>query len=156
MFIDLYNDNQLPRQVVIKKMYIKESNIKPEEVEIEKNKMMKIKVPNCIELYDLIAIDNYRFICMEYADQKTLKDKIKEINKERRKLTDEEILNIFIQILLGLYALNENGYMHQDIKSENILLKCVLQGASKFNSDSVILNDNIINVDKIKTFIFYL
>ena len=121
--IDLYNDNQLPRQVVIKKMYIKESNIKPEEVEIEKNKMMKIKVPNCIELYDLIAIDNYRFICMEYADQKTLKDKIKEINKERRKLTDEEILNIFIQILLGLYALNENGYMHQDIKSENILLK---------------------------------
>ena len=121
--IDLYNDNQLPRQVVIKKMYIKESKIKSEEVETEKNKMMKIKLPNCIELYDLIALDNYRFICMEYADQKTLKDKIKEANKERRKLTDEEIFNIFVQILLGLYALNENGFMHQDIKSENILLK---------------------------------
>ena len=121
--IDLYNDNQLPRQVVIKKMYIKESKIKSEEVETEKNKMMKIKVPNCIELYDLIAYDNYRFICMEYADKKTLKDKIKEANKERRKLIDEEIFNIFVQILLGLYALNENGFMHRDIKSENILLK---------------------------------
>ena len=74
--VDLYNDNQLPRQVVIKKMYIKDNNTKLENVEIEKNKMMKIKVPNCIELYDLIAINNYRFICMEYADQKTLLNKI--------------------------------------------------------------------------------
>ena len=121
--IDLYNDNQLPRQVVIKKMYIKDSNIKPEDVEIEKNKMMKIKVPNCIELYDLIAIDNYRFICMEYADQKTLKNKILETKKEKRGLNEEEIFNIFVQILLGLYALNEKGFMHQDIKPENILLK---------------------------------
>ena len=121
--VDLYNDNQLPRQVVIKKMYIKDNNTKLENVEIEKNKMMKIKVPNCIELYDLIAINNYRFICMEYADQKTLLNKISEAKKERKGLNNDEILNIFVQILLGLYTLNENGYMHQDIKSENILLQ---------------------------------
>ena len=121
--IDLYNDNQLPRQVVIKKMYVKNSQIKEEDVEIEKNKMMKIKVPNCIELYDLIAIDNFRFICMEYADQKTLSNKIKEAIKERKCFNEEEIFNIFIQILLGLFALNEKGYAHQDIKTENILLK---------------------------------
>ena len=121
--IDLYNDNQLPRQVVVKKIYVKDSQIKPEEAEIEKNKMMKIKVPNCIELYDLIAYDNYRFICMEYAEQKTLKNKIQEAIKEKKGINDEEIFTIFVQILLGLFALEENGYMHQDIKSENILLK---------------------------------
>ena len=121
--IDLYNDNQLPRQVVIKKMYIKNSKIKQEDVETEKNKMLKIKVPNCIELYDLIAIDNYRFICMEYAEQKTLKNKIQEAIKKRRFLNDEEIFNIFVQMILGLFALNEKGYMHQDLKPENILLK---------------------------------
>ena len=121
--IDLYNDNQLPRQVVIKKIYVKNSKIKPEEAEMEKNKMMKIKVPNCIELYDLIAYDNYRFICMEYAEQKTLKNKIQEAIKEKKGINDEEIFTIFVQILLGLFALEENGYMHQDIKSENILLK---------------------------------
>ena len=121
--IDLYNDNQLPRQVVVKKIYVKDSQIKPEETEIEKNKMMKIKVPNCIELYDLIAYDNYRFICMEYAEQKTLKNKIQEAIKEKKGINDEEIFTIFVQILLGLFALEENGYMHQDIKSENILLK---------------------------------
>ena len=121
--IDLYNDNQLPRQVVVKKIYVKDSKIKPEEAEMEKNKMMKIKVPNCIELYDLIAYDNYRFICMEYAEQKTLKNKIQEAIKEKKGINDEEIFTIFVQILLGLFALEENGYMHQDIKSENILLK---------------------------------
>ena len=121
--IDLYNDNQLPRQVVIKKIYVKDSKISQEEAELEKNKMMKIKVPNCIELYDLIAYDNYRFICMEYAEQKTLKNKIQEAIKEKKGINDEEIFTIFVQILLGLFALEENGYMHQDIKSENILLK---------------------------------
>ena len=93
--IDLYNDNQLPRQVVIKKIYVKENRIKTEEAENEKNKMIKIKVPNCIELYDLIAIENYRFICMEYAEQKTLKNKIQEAIKEKKGINEEEIFNIF-------------------------------------------------------------
>ena len=62
--VDLYNDNQLPRQVAVKKMYIKDNNFKDGEVENLKNNMMKIKVPTCIELYDLIVIDHNRFICM--------------------------------------------------------------------------------------------
>ena len=121
--VDLYNDNQLPRQVAVKKMYIKDNNFKDGEVENLKNNMMKIKVPTCIELYDLIVIDHNRFICMEYADQKTLKNKIIEAKKEKRKIDVNEIFDIFVEIILGLYALNEKGYMHQDIKSENILLK---------------------------------
>ena len=62
--VDLYNDNILPRQVAIKKIYIKENKLKEEEIEKEKSKMMKIKVPTCIEIYDLILIDNYRFHCI--------------------------------------------------------------------------------------------
>ena len=121
--VDLYNDNQLPRQVAVKKMYIKDSKLKDEEIEIVKNNMLKIKVPTCIELYDLIAIGNYRFICMEYADQKTLENKILENQKEKHKISTNEIYDYFIEIILGLYALNERGYMHQDINSSNILLK---------------------------------
>ena len=121
--VDLYNDNKLPRQVAIKKMYIKDSKINEGDVEIERNQMMKIKVPTCIELYDLISMDNYRFICMEYTDQKTLENKIIEAQKEKRKFTTDEIYDYLIQLLLGLYALNEKGYAHEDIKSENILLK---------------------------------
>ena len=121
--VDLYNDNQLPRQVAVKKMYIKNSKLKEGEAEVDKNNMLKIKVPTCIELYDLIAIGNYRFICMEYADQKTLENKIIEIKKEKHKIGVNEIYDYFIEILLALYALNEKGYMHQDIKSSNILLK---------------------------------
>ena len=116
---DLEFKQKIQKYSYIKKLSSGVSSI----IEIEKNKMMKIKVPNCIELYDLIAIDNYRFICMEYAEQKTLKNKIQEAIKERRGLNDEKIFNIFVQILLGLYALNEKGYMHQDLTPENILLK---------------------------------
>ena len=121
--VDLYNDSQLPRQVAIKKIYIKDNKLKEGEAENEKNNMMKIKVPTCIELYDLIVINNNRFICMEYADQKTLENKIIECQKEKQKIDINEIFDFFIEILLGLYAINEKGYMHQDIKSENILLK---------------------------------
>jgi len=121
--VDLYNDNQLPRQVAVKKMYIKDNKLKEGEAETDKNNMLKIKVPTCIELYDLIAMGNYRFICMEYADQKTLENKIIETQKEKHKIGINEIYDYFIEILLGLYALNEKGYMHQDLKSSNILLK---------------------------------
>ena len=121
--VDLYNDIYLPRQVAVKKMYIKDNKVKEGDAEIEKNNMMKIKVPTCIELYDLISIDNYRFICMEYADQKTLENKILEAQREKYKINTNEIYDFLIELLLGLYALNEKGYMHEDIKSENILLK---------------------------------
>ena len=121
--VDLYNDMKLPRQVAIKKMYIKENKAKEGDIEIEKNQMMKIKGPTCIELYDLISIDNCRFICMEYANQKTLENKLIEIRKEKKNLNEDEIYDILIELLLGLYSLNENGYMHEDIKPENILLK---------------------------------
>ena len=130
--VDLYNDNQLPRQVAVKKMYIKNSKLKEGEAEVDKNNMLKIKVPTCIELYDLIAIGNYRFICMEYADQKTLENKIIEIKKEKHKIGVNEIYDYFIEILLALYALNEKGYMHQDIKSSNILLKKEIIGDNSY------------------------
>ena len=130
--VDLYNDNQLPRQVAVKKMYIKNSKLKEGKAEVDKNNMLKIKVPTCIELYDLIAIGNYRFICMEYADQKTLENKIIEIKKEKHKIGVNEIYDYFIEILLALYALNEKGYMHQDIKSSNILLKKEIIGDNSY------------------------
>ena len=56
--VDLYNDMKLPRQVAIKKMYVKDNKVKEGDAEIEKNSMMKIKAPTCIELYDLIYIGN--------------------------------------------------------------------------------------------------
>ena len=121
--VDLCNDMKLPRQVAVKKMYIKDSKLKEGDADQLKNNLMKIKVPTCIELYDLISFDNYRFICMEYADQKTLENKILEAQREKHKISNNEIYDYFIEILLGLYALNEKGFMHQDIKSENILLK---------------------------------
>ena len=121
--VDLYNDNILPRQVAVKKMYMKDNKIKGGEAETEKNNMMKIKVPTCIELYDIIVLENFRFICMEYADQKTLENKILESQKEKYKINTNDIFDILVELLLGIYALNEKGYMHQDIKSENILLK---------------------------------
>ena len=130
--VDLYNDMKLPRQVAVKKMYIKDSINKEGDGEIEKNIMLKIKSPTCIELYDLISIENYRFICMEYADQKTLENKIIEAQKEKHKLTTNEIYDYLIELLLGLYSLNEKGYIHEDIKSENILLKKEIIGEQSY------------------------
>ena len=123
---------KLPRQVAVKKIFIKDNKVKERNVEIVKNEMMKIKSPTCIELYDLISINNFRFICMEYAEQKTLANKIVESQKEKSKISMNEIYDIFIELLLGLYSLNEKGFMHEDIKSENILLKKEIIGDKSF------------------------
>ena len=55
---------------------------------LKKNSMLTIKSPTCIELYDLIFINSYRFICMEYAEQKTLENKIIEAQKEKNKISN--------------------------------------------------------------------
>ena len=122
--VHLVHDNEKNRKVAMKKIDSSEmKDTEKERVQKEVENMKSMSIPTFIEFYDYENDNDTQKIYMEYADQGTLENKIAQMKKEGKDFTSEEIFNIFIQILLGLYALNENGYMHQDIKSENILLK---------------------------------
>lgn len=61
-------------------------------------------------------------IVMEYADCGDLYQKITKAQKDQTFLKEEEIWQIFIQVVKGLKVLHENNIFHRDLKSANIFL----------------------------------
>lgn len=61
--------------------------------------------------------DGQMFICMEYAEGATLKEKI-----EQGSLKIDDAVNIATQVAKGLTAAHQHGIVHRDIKPANILI----------------------------------
>ncbi|WP_077367357.1 Stk1 family PASTA domain-containing Ser/Thr kinase [Anaerosalibacter sp. Marseille-P3206] len=74
--------------------------------------------PNIVSIYDVGSEGNTYYIVMEYIKGKTLK----EIIKEKGKLTPEETINYSIQIAEALQHAHNNHIVHRDIKPHNIMV----------------------------------
>lgn len=74
--------------------------------------------PNIVNIYDVGEEDNIYYIVMEYVDGKTLKQLI----KEKGKLSIGEIVDFARQIALALKHAHSNHIIHRDIKPHNILV----------------------------------
>ena len=74
--------------------------------------------PNIVRLFSYHEDkDNFSLI-MEYLNKGTLFTYI----RQKKKLSENESFDFFIQILNAIYFLHLNNYIHRDIKPENILL----------------------------------
>lgn len=74
--------------------------------------------PNIVNVYDVGEEDDVYYIVMEYVNGRTLKELI----KEKGKLSKEEILDFTRQIALALKHAHSNHIVHRDIKPHNILV----------------------------------
>jgi eukaryotic-like serine/threonine-protein kinase len=84
-----------------------------------------INHPNICTIYDVqetpsaeaseVKFDSQLFIVMEYVDGKTL--------KEKKNLSEKQMLEIGIQVAEGLAVAHEKGIVHRDIKPENIMVR---------------------------------
>ncbi|WIV10806.1 Stk1 family PASTA domain-containing Ser/Thr kinase [Proteiniborus sp. MB09-C3] len=74
--------------------------------------------PNIVSIYDVGVEDNIHYIVMEYVNGKTLKQLI----REKGKLSIDESLDIAIKIAEALSHAHENHIVHRDIKPHNILV----------------------------------
>ncbi|MBD3297288.1 MAG: protein kinase, partial [candidate division Zixibacteria bacterium] len=72
--------------------------------------------PNVCSIHDVQEHDGRMFIVMEYVDGPTLRDK-------KDSLSITQIVEIGAQIADGLAAAHQQGIVHRDIKSENIMLR---------------------------------
>jgi serine/threonine protein kinase/Tfp pilus assembly protein PilF len=73
---------------------------------------------NVCTIHDIDETDNKQiFICMDYYEGETLKEKIR-----KGFLNTEEVINIAIQIAEGLQSAHERGIIHRDIKPANIFI----------------------------------
>lgn len=78
--------------------------------------------PNIVNIYD-VGVEkredhNIHYIVMEYIKGKTLKDVI----REKDKLTVDETINFSIQIAEALEHAHKNHIVHRDIKPHNIMI----------------------------------
>ncbi|XP_075707877.1 serine/threonine-protein kinase Nek5 isoform X2 [Rhinoderma darwinii] len=104
------------KEVNLSKMARKEKEASHKEVTL----LAKMNHPNIVTFFTSIEENNNLYIVMEYCDGGDL---TKRINKQRGVLFDEDqILNWFVQISLGLKHIHDRKVLHRDIKAQNIFL----------------------------------
>ncbi|KAM9319865.1 serine/threonine-protein kinase Nek5-like [Gastrophryne carolinensis] len=104
------------KEINLLKMPPKEKEASRKEVTL----LSTMKHPNVVTFFTSFTERNSLYIVMEYCD---CGDLARRINMQRGILFDEnQILNWFVQISLGLKHIHDRKVLHRDIKSQNIFL----------------------------------
>ena len=75
--------------------------------------------PNIVRVHSVSEANNTAYMVMEYEEGQSLQDKL----KGRKTLEEAELLKILIPILGGLEIVHEAGFIHRDIKPDNIFIR---------------------------------
>src|SRR5262245_46495759 len=115
----LARDTKLNRQVAIK--FLSEKFSKDEDLLnrfIQEAKAASaLNHPNILTVYEIGEHDGSHYMCAEYIDGKTLRERMKS------RLTFDETLSIMVQTAEALSAAHQAGIVHRDIKPENIMVR---------------------------------
>jgi male germ cell-associated kinase len=71
--------------------------------------------PNIVKIYEVIKLNNVMYVPMEFMSQNIYQ------LYQSRSLSEIEIRNIIYQTLQGIAHMHTMGYMHRDMKPENLL-----------------------------------
>jgi len=116
----LAHDNKFDTNVAVKvlnKEFVNNENIRKRFIAEARN-MFKMSHPNIIKVSDLIDEGDTVAFVMEYIDGETLKEYL----DRKGKLSDEEIKNLFSQMLDAVGYVHEQNLVHRDIKPSNFML----------------------------------
>ncbi|XP_024120060.1 serine/threonine-protein kinase Nek5 isoform X3 [Oryzias melastigma] len=104
------------KQINLKKMSAKERESSKKEVTL----LSKMKHPNIVSFISSFLEKGSLYIVMEFCDGGDL---LKKINMQRGvPFSEDQILDLFVQICLGLKHIHDKKVLHRDIKSQNIFL----------------------------------
>jgi len=81
--------------------------------------LAKFKHPNIVRVIDYLEENNTAYIIMEYEHGNDLQN----ILKEKKALSSDEVLQIFLPLLDGLSQVHKAGFIHRDIKPANIFIR---------------------------------
>ena len=102
---------------VLNKEFVHNENIRKRFLAEARN-MFKMSHPNIIKVTDLIDDGDTVAFVMEYMEGQTLKEYL----DKKGKLPDEEIRQLFTQMLDAVGYVHEQGLVHRDIKPSNFMI----------------------------------
>jgi len=85
----------------------------------EAQTLAKFKHPNLVRVLSVSEANNTAYMVMEYEHGQSLQEKL----KGKRTLEEAELLKILIPILDGLEIFHKAGFIHRDIKPDNIFIR---------------------------------
>jgi HEAT repeat protein len=78
----------------------------------------RVRHPNVCAIHEYAETDGVRYISMEYVDGVNLRWKIQQAGA----LPLAQVLDLGLQVLGGLEAVHDNGIIHRDLKTPNIMV----------------------------------
>ncbi|KAF1383109.1 hypothetical protein PFLUV_G00150910 [Perca fluviatilis] len=104
------------KQINLRKMSAREKEASKKEVTL----LSKMNHPNIVSFITSFHERRSLYIVMEYCDGGDL---MKKINMQRGVFfTEEQVVDWFVQICLGLKHIHDRKVLHRDIKAQNIFL----------------------------------
>lgn len=106
----------------------KEIDLTNRSREMKQNALHEAEILQTLKHTNIIRYRNFTktpkkiFILMEYADGGDLDQLIKYHDKIKKRFSEDEILDIFVQICLGLKYLHDRKILHRDLKPQNVFL----------------------------------
>jgi len=112
-------DTTLNRQVALKTLsqHLTENDEARERFVREAQAASAINHPNITTVFELLEEDDTHFICMEYVDGKTFREMV-----AGSRIPVKQTIDIILQAAEGLEAAHDEGILHRDIKSANIMV----------------------------------
>lgn len=81
-----------------------------------------LRHPNIVQVFDFNTDEDINYMVMEYVPGETLQARLKRLNKNERKMSVLEALQISINVCEGLSYAHKRGMVHRDVKPANIML----------------------------------
>ena len=114
-------DESVPSVVAIKIIRVNRVSHKLKiYLENEIRTLFKIRHENVIELYDSVITDQHICLITEYCSGGELTILCRE--GYRQKYDDDQLILIIKQLIDGIHHIHSMGYVHRDIKPQNILI----------------------------------
>lgn len=138
--VNLYYDKSASKNVVIKRIDLNSEKVDLESVGKEIYILSKLDHPRIIRFLDVFQTMDTINIMMEYAPNGSLFEVIDSRRVTSSHFTENELMSLFCDLLMGVNYLHCRNIIHRDLKPENILLdwKCRVKiadfGVSKIYS----------------------